>query len=80
MRRIAFGTSSIELLDQAILLSCHLYFRVLNYEFMQNGRCVGRENDDLPSNQCQNMYDIARLFASMILSYDNSPNIQNIQI
>ena len=65
---------------RAILLSCHLDFRVLKYEFMQNGRCVGRENGDLPSNQCQNMYDIARLFASMILSYDYLPNIQNYQI
>ena len=65
---------------QVIFLSCHLDFRVLKYEFMQNGRCVGRENDDLLSNQCQNMYDIARLFASMILSYDYLPNIQNYQI
>ena len=53
---------------QVIFLSCHLDFRVLKYKFMQNGRYVGRENDDLLSNQCQNMYDIhmARLFASMI--------------
>ena len=65
---------------RAIFLSCHLDCRFLKYEFMQNGRCVGRENDDLLSNQCQNMYDIARLFASMILSYDYLPNIQNYQI